>query len=167
MKPNFADIQYTVGNRNGFHVVSDGTTLWKYNPATQSYTRTPADPQGKNVTLWNLTVIGGFFDLQGWMARNVGNDLSYAGTETIHGTSYEVLEHKTMGMIQGKSCPFDDKFYVGPDNFIHRFTLDFTLDGQPGSELAELTNIKTNQAMAAGEFVFEPPPGSSEEPTSR
>lgn len=117
-----------------------------------------ADPQGKNINVWRLIIIGGFFgDL---------SELTYAGKETVNGTDYQVLEHKMIGTVQGKECPFDQKVYVGPDNLIHRFTLSLTLDGKPGSEVAELTNIKTGQDMTPASFEFTLPPGSQEKSTT-
>jgi RNA polymerase sigma factor (sigma-70 family) len=165
MKPNFADIQFS-GGRYNQHIVSDGTTLWTYRSATRSYARALADPQGKNINVWRLIVIGGFFDVYTWVRHGiyVGDlrELSYAGVEIIRGTSYQVLEHKMTGTIRGKDCPFDQKIYIGPDNLIHRFTLEFTLDGRPGSEVAELANVQTGQIMGPSDFRFVPPAGSKE-----
>jgi hypothetical protein len=73
-----------------------------------------------------------------------------------------VLEHKMTGTIRGKDCPFDQKIYIGPDNLIHRFNLEFTLDGRPGSEVAELANVQTGQIMGPSDFRFVPPAGSKE-----
>ena len=165
MKPNFADIQFS-GGRYDQHIVSDGTTLWTYRSATRSYARALADPQGKNINVWRLIIIGGFFDVYTWVRQGIYvgylRELSYGGVETIRGTSYQVLEHKMTGTIRGKDCPFDQKIYIGPDNLIHRFTLEFTLDGRPGSEVAELANVQTGQIMGPSDFRFVPPAGSKE-----
>jgi len=166
MKPNFADIQDSLGTGHGRRIISDGTTLWNYSPVTRLYTKTDADPEGKNVNLWRLIIIGGFFDVYTWIQRGIYvgdlSELSYAGVENMNGTNYQVLEHKMIGSLHGKACPFDQKVYVGPDFLIHRFTLDFTLDGKPGSEMAELTNIKTGQPMTPADFVFALPPDAKE-----
>jgi len=166
MKPNFADIQDSLGTGHGRRIISDGTTLWNYSPVTKLYTKTDADPEGKNVNLWRLIIIGGFFDVYTWIYRGIYvgdlSELSYAGVENLNGTNYQVLEHKMIGSLHGKACPFDQKVYVGPDFLIHRFTLDFTLDGKPGSEMAELTNIKTGQPMTPADFVFDLPPDAKE-----
>jgi RNA polymerase sigma factor (sigma-70 family) len=161
MKPNFADISFNLDNRYGQHIVSDGNTLWTYKRQNNLVTTTEADPQGKNINVWRLIIIGGFFDVYTWMEQGIYvndlSELSYAGIETVNGTSYQVLEHKMIGSVRGgRACPFDQKIYIGSDNLIHRFTLDFTLDGKHGSEMAELTNIKTGQTMTPADFVFAP-----------
>jgi len=170
MKPNFADITFDVNSSYAQHIVSDGTTLWTYRPATNLYTKTPADPQGKNINVWRLITIGGFFSVYTWIHQGVYvgdlNELIYAGRETVNGTDYQVLEHKMVGTVQGKDCPFDQKVYIGPDNLVHRYTLSLTVDGKPGTEVAELTNIKTGQAMTPASFVFSPPRSSQEKPAA-
>jgi outer membrane lipoprotein-sorting protein len=168
MKPNFADIQFNLTGRYGQHIVSDGTNLWKYRTGIHSYTRGKTDPEGKNINVWRLIIIGGFFDVETWIHNGIYvdslNELSYAGVETLNGTQYQVLEHRMIGTTKGKTVPFDQKIYFGPDNLIHRFTLDFTWDGKPGSEAAELTNIRTGEAIAPANFIFVPPSGSKEAP---
>ena len=137
------------------------------NESTDRFSKTATDPQGKNINAWRLIIIGGFFDVQTWIAKGIyarsSSELTYAGVESVGGTRYQVVEHKVVGTISGRPCPFDQKVYFGPDGLIHRFTLDCTLDGNAGSELAELTNIKTGEAMAPGDFAFTPPPDAQEE----
>ena len=170
MKPNFADIRFKLTGQSGLRIVSDGQTIWTYKRQQNRFSQTPADPQGKNINAWRLIIIGGFFDVQTWIAKGIyarsSSELTYAGVETVGGTSYQVLEHKVVGTISGKACPFDQKIYFGPDGLIHRFTLDCTLDGNAGSEVAELTNIKTGETMAPGDFAFTPPPGAQEDATT-
>lgn len=173
MKPNFADIEANIAfdsdARYSEHIVSDGTTLWTYYPATNLYTKARADSHGKNINVWRLITIGGFFSVYTWMRQGIYvgdlSELTYAGKETVDGAVYQVIEHKMIGTILGKACPFDQKIYIGTDNLIHRFTLSLTRDGKPGSELATLTNIKTGQPMTPASFAFAPPPGSQEKPT--
>jgi outer membrane lipoprotein-sorting protein len=161
MKPNFADIHYNPESSYGKRIVSDGETLWTISNGSGGYTKEEADPDGKNINVWRLIIIGGFFDVEHWLQRGVYvgdlNDLEDAGTEEIDGVKYHVLEHHMTGMIQGKQCPFHQKVFIGPEGLISRFMLDFTLDGKLGSEVAELTNIKLGEEMNAEEFQFTPP----------
>ena len=161
MKPNFADIRYNPQSRYGKQIVSDGKQIWTFSNMTLSHTKTKADPEGKNINVWRLVTVGGFFDIHYWVERGIYvrdlKNLRYAGVEKINDIEYEVLEHEMTGTIQGKSCPFHQKLYIGPEKLVTRFTLDFTLDGKPGSEVAELTNIKIGEPMQASDFVFKPP----------
>jgi len=86
---------------------------------------------------------------------------TYVGIKTINGVDDQVLELKMIGSVRGgRECPFHQKIYIGPDNLLHRLILDFTLDGESGSEVAKLKNIQIGQAMTPNEFVFIPPVGS-------
>lgn len=158
MKPNFADIHYNPKSAYGKRIIADGKTLWTINNGTGGYTQEPVDPEGKNINVWRLIIIGGFFDIDHWIRRGVYvgdlENLHYIGTEEIDGVKYKVLEHHMTGTIQGKDCPFHQKVFIGPEGLITRFTLDFTLDGKPGSEVAELKDIKLGEKMAAEDFQF-------------
>lgn len=164
MKPNFADISYNPQSRYGKRLVADGEQLWTLKNMTLSYTKEPVEPAGENINVWRLVTIGGFFDVHHWVRRGVYvsdlDDLKYLGVETIDDVDYHVLEHKMTGTIQGKDCPFHQKLFIGPEKLVTRFTLDFTLDGKPGSEVAELTNIKLGEPMQPSDFKFEPPKGA-------
>lgn len=158
MKPNFADIHYNPKSAYGKRIFADGKTLWTINNGTGGYTQESLDPEGKNINVWRLITIGGFFDVDHWIRRGVYvsdlANLKYVGTEEIDGVKYKVLEHKMTGTIQGQDCPFHQKVFIGPEGLISRFTLDFTLDGKPGSEVAELSSIKLGEKMAAEDFEF-------------
>ena len=167
MKPNYAAITYNTGLPTATELHSDGRTVWTYHPAKDSYQQVEADPQGKNINVWRLITIGGFFSVYTWIRRGVyaePGELHYRGRETMGGVEYEVLEHKMVGTVKGGAVPFDQKIYIGADNLIHRFTLDFVLDGKPGREVAELTNIRMREPMQPTEFAYNPPPGASLQP---
>ncbi len=165
MKPNYAAISYStgLGLPTTTEIHSDGLTVWNYHPATNSYTKRPADPQGANINVWRLVTIGGFFNVDAWIRKGIYADpteLHYIGRQTIDGTEYQVLEHKMVGTMYGKDVPFNQKVFFGPDHLIHRFTMDFTIDGKPGTEYADLTNIRLSQPMQASEFAYTPPVGA-------
>ena len=164
MKPNFADIFFKINGQFGRRIISDGTTLYTYT-APSHYTKQDADPQGKNINVWRLIIVGGFFDVYTWVRGGIYSDpskLTYAGVETIKGTDYQVLHHKMIGTLRKKACPFEQDVYVGSDNLIHRYTLHFKYEGMPGTEEAELTNIRTGKTMTPDEFKIAPLPGSKE-----
>ena len=163
MKPNYAAISYNTGLPTATEIHSDGQTVWNYRPATNSYKSEAADPQGKNINVWRLITIGSFFSVDTWIRRGIYADpseLHYLGKQTVDGVDYQVLEHKMVGTMYGKDVPFDQKVFIGSDNLIHRFTMDFAIDGKPGTEYADLTNIHLGTPMQASEFAYTPPAGS-------
>ena len=167
MKPNYAAISYNTGLPTATEIHSDGQTVWTLHPAGNSYQQVTADPQGKNINVWRLINIGGFFSVYTWVRRGVyaePSELHYRGRETVGGVEYAVLEHKMVGTMKGKASAFDQKIYIGPDSLIHRFTLDFVLDGKPGREVAELTNVRMGEPMQPTEFAYTPPTGASLQP---
>jgi len=164
MKPNYADIAFDTGLPTATEIHSDGQTVWTYHPATHLYEREEADPQGKNINVWRLITVGGFFSVYHWVRGGIYADpseLHYRGKEVIDGVKYDVLEHLMTGHLHGKPVPFDQKVYFGPDGLIRRFTLSFTLDGKPGTEYADLTNIHLGTPMQASDFAYAPPVGAS------
>ena len=166
MKPNYASISYSTGAGlpTTTEIHSDGTTLWNYKPKINSYTSQAADSQGANINVWRLITIGSFFDVDTWIQNGIyadPKDLHYIGRQTVDGTEYQVLEHKMVGtMHHSKDVPFDQKVFFGADHLIHRFTMDFTIDGKPGTEYADLTNIHLSQPMQSSEFAYTPPAGA-------
>jgi len=163
MKPNYAAISYNTGLPTATEIHSDGQSLWNYHSATNSYTKKDADPQGKNVNVWRLITVGGFFDVYTWVRQGIYADpseLHYIGQQTIDDTVYQVIEHKMVGTMHGQSVPFDQKLYIAPDHLIHRFTMDFTIDGKPGTEYADLTSIHLGSPMQPADFVYTLPSGA-------
>ena len=164
MKPNYAAVSYNSGLPTVTEIHSDGNTLWNYQPATNRYTSQAADPHGANINVWRLITIGGFFSVDTWIRGGIyarPSELHYIGRQTIDGTEYQVLEHKMIGTMHGKDVPFDQKIFFGPDHLIHRFAMDFTIDGKLGTEYADLTNIHLKQPMQPSEFVYTPPIGAT------
>ncbi len=163
MKPNYAAISYNTGLPTATEIHSDGQSLWNYHSGTNSYTKKDADPQGKNVNVWRLITVGGFFDVYTWVRQGIYADpseLHYIGRQTIDDTVYQVIEHKMVGTMHGQSVPFDQKLYIAPDHLIHRFTMDFVIDGKPGTEYADLTNISLDSPMQPADFAYTPPSGA-------
>jgi len=164
MKPNYAAIAFDTGLPTATEIHSDGQTLWTYHPATHLYEREEADPQGKNINVWRLITVGGFFSVYTWVRQGIYADpseLHYRGKEIVDGVECDVLEHLMTGHLHGKPVPFDQKVFFGPDGLIRRFTLDFTIDGKPGTEYADLTNIRLGTPMLPADFAYAPPVGAS------
>ena len=165
-KPNQAAIVYDPHTPFYRQIISDGTTLWTFYPPTDSYERTAVDPQGANIRVWDSLVIQAFFNAftavkQSAYTQNDLSDLHYAGTERVDDVPYQVLEHRMIGTIAGGvQSPFVQRLYIGPDDLVHRYVLKFEQNGRPGSEVAELANIKTGAPMPAADFAFTLPPSA-------
>lgn len=165
MKPNFATISYSAGAGlpAATEIHSDGQTVWNYKPKTNQYTSQAADPRGANINVWRLITVGSFFSVDTWVRQGIYADpseLHYIGRQTIDGTEYQILEHKMIGTMYGKDVPFDQKLYIAPDHLIHRFTMSFVVDGKPGTEYADLTNISLGAPMQTADFAYTPPAGA-------
>lgn len=168
MRPNVAAVRFSHLSGAPFArlVAADGTTVWRFDPTANAYQKRAADPQGKDIRLWDAAPIQAFFDVPSAMRECVYvrdlNDLKYAGVETLNGVAYQVLEHRMQGVVAGgESSPFRHRLYVGPDNLIRKHVLLFRSGGQPGVQVAELSNIKTNVPLAASDFTFAPPPDAT------
>jgi thiol-disulfide isomerase/thioredoxin len=162
MKPNYAAVVLPSPPGSPPNVIaSDGASTYTFTPRTASYLKTPTLPGGGNIHVWDSIVVQAFFDtpnaVKDWIYVDDLNALTYAGTETVDGTSYRVLIHLMTGTLRGKSCPFVQRLYIGPDDLIHRYRLDFTYDGKPGVEIADLRNIRLNASLTSAEFAFTPP----------
>ncbi|MBV9849952.1 MAG: redoxin domain-containing protein [Armatimonadetes bacterium] len=162
-KPNYAAIAYDPDTPASRRIISDGTTLWTFYPPTDSYWKVPADPRGQNIRVGDSLVIQAFFNAftavkQSAHANNDLSDLHYAGTERLDEVSYRILERRTNGTLaNGAPSPFVQRIYVGPDDLIHRYVLKFRVNGRPGSEIAELQDIRAGAPLSASAFTFTPP----------
>lgn len=168
MRPNAALITFSqlIGAPFTRLIASDGTTVWKFDPKQNTYQKQAVNAQGKNIRLWDAAPIQAFFDVPSAMRECVyvrdPDAVKHAGEETVNGVNYQVLEHRMQGLVSGgESSPFTHRLYIGPDYLIHKHMLLFQSGGQPGVQVAELSNIKTNVAMTAAEFSFKPPAGAT------
>ena len=117
---------------------------------------------GSNIRLWDSILIQSFFNpttaLRFLYARSP-DDYRVEAPQTINGTSSNVLYHRFAGgqIEGGDRSVFDQRLYVAADGIIHRYVLEFTADKKPGTQIMELTNIKTNEPMTKESFAFVPP----------
>lgn len=162
-KPNEAAIVLNLHAPSYRRVISDGTTLWTFSPPSDSYQKEAADPKGQNIHVWDSLIVQAFFNVFTAVKQSVYtkpdlSDLHYAGTEQVDDVTYQVLEHRMIGTITGGAqSPFVQRIYVGPDDLIHRYVLKFQQNGRPGSEVAELEDVKTGVSLSAADFAFTPP----------
>lgn len=112
-------------------------------------TSTPVRPDGADIRLWDSIAIQSFFDVQEGISylyhQNV-SELRYEGEQTLDGVKYRVISHYfTNGNIPGKeTTPFWQRLYIGPDDLIHRYVLEFRSGGRPGVQIMRLENIRRN-----------------------
>lgn len=104
---------------------------------------------GSNIWLWDSIVIQSFFNVQEGISflyhQNV-RELRYEGVHILDGVKYRVISHYFKnGNIPGKeTTPFWQRLYIGPDDLIHRYVLEFRSGGRPGVQVMRLENIRRN-----------------------
>ena len=78
------------------------------------------------------------------------------GDQELDGVTYKVLHHHFGGgnIAGGENSDFEQRLYVGPDNLIHMYVLEFTSAGRPGIQIMRLRNIKVNVPMTRSSFAF-------------
>ncbi|MFN7141325.1 MAG: LolA family protein [Limisphaerales bacterium] len=122
-----------------------------------------AEPNGSNLRLWDAAPIQAFYGaksaIRNYLYVRDLNQFKYEGTEKIDGVRYHVLyRYFPHGNIAGgESTHFDQRLYIGPDNLIHMYVMEFRSGGKPGKQVARLRNIKINRPMKASDFAFTPP----------
>lgn len=112
-------------------------------------TTLPAEPDGSNIHLWDSIAIQSFFNVQagiGYLYHGNISELRYEGEQTLDGVKYRVISHYfANGNIAGKEqSPFWQRLYIGPDDLIHRYVLEFRSGGRPGVQMMRLENIRLN-----------------------
>lgn len=119
------------------------------------------EPDGSNLQLWDSVAVQAFFGPERAINRHLGDidNFDYEGEETINTVNYRVLYHHvpSADIAGGERTPFDQRIYVGPDNLIHRYVLEFMSAGNPGKQVMELSNIQVNVPMRPEDFAFSLP----------
>ncbi len=128
-----------------------------------TYSTQPAQEIGENIHLWDAIPFGAFFDVENAIykygyVRNM-NELKYEGTQKINGVTYRVLSHhfENGNIAGGEATPFEQHLYIGPDDLIHEYVLEFNSGGRHGVQVMRLNNIKINVPLNASDFAFTPP----------
>lgn len=155
MKPNLLLLQ--MGGKIGQTIASDGSSMWVYMQQQNQYMKREADPQGKGIfplplvqvffqpTAESLTMIGG---VKSATTRDLGN-------RTMDGKTYRVLELSGAG-------PGTLRYFIGPDNLIHRMTVTMTSGSNTMVIEFSLPNLKAGADLTASTFAFKPPEGATE-----
>ncbi len=118
---------------------------------------------GSTPHLWDATPIQAFFDpleaIRDTLFIADPNRLQYEGRQTIDGVSYRVLRHyfANGNIAGGEKSPFRQRLYIGPDDLIHQYVLEFVSGGRPGVQVARLKYIRVNRPMSKSDFTFTPP----------
>jgi outer membrane lipoprotein-sorting protein len=132
-------------------------------PGGGTISRSPVTPSGDNLRLWDATTVQAFFDPISAIQRTLfienPNLLTYEGKQTLNGVTYRVLRHyfPNGNIAGGEDSPFNQWLYIGPDDLIHQYVLEFVSAGKPGVQVARLTNIRTNRPIQDSAFTFTPP----------
>jgi len=124
----------------------------------------PADPQGANVHLWDAVPVQAFFGpsraISNYLYMSDPNTMRYEGVRSIDGVEYRVLESHFVGgnIAGGEKSDFEQHLYIGSDNLIHGYVLEFVSVGRPGIQIAWLKNIRVNVPLSkSGDFTFSAP----------
>jgi outer membrane lipoprotein-sorting protein len=126
-------------------------------------TSAPAAPDGGNIHLWDATPVQAFFDptaaIRGTLFVADPNTLQYEGTQTLDGVTFRVLRHhyENGNIAGGEQSAFDQRLYIGPDDLIHQYVLEFRSGGRPGVQVVRLRNIRVNTPLRNADFAFTPP----------
>jgi hypothetical protein len=117
---------------------------------------------GTELHLWDATPIQAFFDpleaIRDTLFIADPNMLQYDGRRTIDGVTYRVLRHyfPKGNIAGGEDSPFSQRLYIGPDDLIHQYVLEFVSGGRPGVQVARLRNIRINRPISAASFSLTP-----------
>jgi len=131
-------------------------------PGGGTISAAPANPLGQNVHLWDAVPLHAFFDpefaIRQYLYVAELDDLENGGEQDLDGVTYKVLRHHLEGgnIAGGENSDFEQRLYVGPDNLIHMYVLEFTSASRPGIQIMRLRNIKLNLPMTESSFAFTP-----------
>jgi outer membrane lipoprotein-sorting protein len=131
-------------------------------PGGGTITASAVSARGSELHLWDATPIQAFFDpfeaIRDTLFISDPNLLQYEGRRTIDGVTYRVLRHyfRNGNIAGGEDSPFSQRLYIGPDDLIHQYVLEFVSGGRPGVQVARLKNIQINRSISDASFAFTP-----------
>jgi outer membrane lipoprotein-sorting protein len=132
----------------GDTVSSDGKTVTNLMGGEQ-YMKMPADPTGSNINMGWAYPVTMFFSPTEILKHMSSAGLTYGGTETVGGVTYDRLISK------------DDMstttLYVRPDRLVTRVRIDVKQESQSLAVSAELTDVKVNGPIRAADLAFRLP----------
>ena len=114
---------------------------------------------GRDIHLWDGMPLQAFFGpenaIRSYLYVTSLTDLKREKERTIEGVKYKVLYHHLVNgnVAGGEGSDFDQRLYIGPDNLIHFYVLEFKLDNKPGVQVMRLDHIKLNVPMKKKNFA--------------
>jgi peroxiredoxin/outer membrane lipoprotein-sorting protein len=155
MKPNFALIELT-GDYPLATLASDGRSRYLVSDVAK-YSLSAAHPEGRNIDdPWWMLPVRFFFtqDLKpfGPDSPNWAN-IRVAGSETIGGVAYRVLE-----IAGDKPMSYTARFYFD-DGVLRRSVVKFGEGAEAPTFTAQIEQVKTNTNLRTRNFGFKPSPG--------
>ena len=154
MKPNFALVQLS-GDYPLVTLVSDGRSRYLF-PEANKYSLAAADATGNNIdTPWWAFPVRFFFTQN---VRPFGPDSPpwtssrHAGTETVGGETYNVLE-----IAGDKPMPYVARFYFDRNKLLRRSVVTFGEGERATAFTAQIEDVNTTQRLRASSFRFKPP----------
>ena len=133
-------------------------------PGGGTISTTPVHSNGANIHLWDGIPLQAFFDpeaaIRGYLYLSDLEDLDKEDDQELDGVTYQVLHHHFTGgnIAGGENSDFEQRLYIGPDDLIHMYVLEFTSGGRPGIQVMRLDHIKVNVPMTKEAFAFKPLP---------
>ncbi|MES2464920.1 MAG: outer-membrane lipoprotein carrier protein LolA [Armatimonadota bacterium] len=151
----FRDTPYNaaLGARQASGLAAQGGTI----------TSAPIASDKSNLRLWDATPVQAFFDpmaaIRNTLFTSDPNLLRYEGKQNLNGVTYQVLSHfyANGNIAGGEDSDFEQRIYIGPDNLIYQYVLEFRSGGRPGVQVVRLRNVRVNVPMKTSDFAFKPP----------
>jgi outer membrane lipoprotein-sorting protein len=155
-RPNLARVEIKGDEELGeFLVIANGKEIFVYFPGANGYTRARAEPNGRNIHTFIAEPVDYFFRPDEIGTSPEGGRSRYAGTESIDGVQYEVIE------VVGSS-PRNERtrYFISPqDHLVHeRVTTARRKDGSTTKSRIRLRNVRSNTSIDGSMFGWAPPP---------
>lgn len=117
---------------------------------------------GHELRLWDSIALQAFFSLNDALEYFYSGRQSFIiveGTRVVDGELYTVLyNHLSGGSVAGGAMSdLKQRLFLNADGLIKLSTIQFKEAGETGLQMMRLTNIKVNEPMSIGSFVFMPP----------
>jgi hypothetical protein len=143
------------GGLGEFQIVSDGSRMYAFFPAENTYVASRPTKNGSNIRAHIAEQIEFFFQPKLITAKNPGAKVAYGGTVTEDSVTYEVVEQAITG-----SDPHIIKYFISTtDKLIHGVSTIYPGDSAAAS-WAKLTNVEVKGAHENEAFSWRPPAGA-------
>jgi outer membrane lipoprotein-sorting protein len=151
-RPNFARIVVTgQGGLGTFEVISDGSRFHRFFPAENQIVTSSPGPDGRNIRAYVADQVQFFFDSRSILRSTESGTLTYRGTVSEGGITYDVVHH----VSPGARAKITRYFIARTDGTIHGVTV-VNSDGQL-AKFVKLTNVQRNTPIEEATFAWRPP----------